>query len=301
MAADPPGCSLGVVGEHLHQVARGDRSRGFAFGQWSSATERAGSGIHVVRLRLSAQRPDRQLLTLVMLEGIELEEPHCVQVRHLVDLCLGQVFHALPQMLRHLRPQAVGVRVVAFVSHHILTDGVDVLQTKGIVNEAVQKVLAEGLTRLAVAEMGVSPGLVALVAEIGALEEVRNPPDATLREGDSHVGIRLQRLQVEPVGGTHRDRHRHGGDPGFDRRLRRCVRCRVTRADMQADRRVVLADGFPEGLPVRVVNAGQTLHGRVLVDGYRRAALGSDPFDLLQGGFHVPGWQNGAGNEAARL
>src|SRR5258707_13972696 len=96
----------------------------------------------------------------MVFERIETEKTHRIQVRDLVYLRIGQVLYRLPQVFRNLRPQGVRVRIVALVRDGVLADGMNTLQAEGIVNEAVEKVSPECLTRLFRLEYRVGPNLV---------------------------------------------------------------------------------------------------------------------------------------------
>src|SRR5450756_1767731 len=121
----------------------------------------------------------------MIFEQVEAEVPHRVPVSDLVDLLVGQMLDGLEKALGHLRPERIRMRIVALVGDHILANVLDAAQAKGIVDEAVEEMTLEGVARLLVLEDGVGPNLVTAVGEVGALEEIRYPADAALRQGNA--------------------------------------------------------------------------------------------------------------------
>ncbi|MCY1531176.1 hypothetical protein D9M68_663940 [compost metagenome] len=134
----------------------------------------------------------------------------------LVDGGVWQVLEGVEQHVSGFRPDGIRVRVVAFVGDVVFADVLEVLQAEAVVDEAGLEVFAEHIARLLAAEVGVGPGLVMLVDEVRALEEVGDPADAALGQGDLQVRVTLQRFQVQPVGSRVHDGDRHGDDPGVD-------------------------------------------------------------------------------------
>ena len=111
----------------------------------------------------------------------------------------------------------------------------------------------------------------------------------------------MQRLQLRPVRHALRDRQRHGRNPGLDGRFQRGMRRRIAAADVQGDRHVGVVHGLEERLPIVVVDAGQALHGRVLVHRDGTEALLGQAVDLGDRGIHVPGRQDAERDETAGI
>ena len=81
-----------------------------------------------------------------------------------------------------------------------------------VVDEAGDDVLVEHLARQLVAEVLAGPVVVALVVVIDSLEEVRDPADAALGQGDLEVRELAQHRRPDQVGGGLDDVHRRQGD-----------------------------------------------------------------------------------------
>src|ERR1700743_302025 len=121
---------LALLGEHLGDVARRDGAMRLALFQRRRAAKGLRRGVHLRRRRLRTQRADSQFLARVMLERIEIEEPHRVLIGDFVDLLVCQVVDAVPKMFGRFGPQRIGMRIVAFIGDHILADKLQALQTE---------------------------------------------------------------------------------------------------------------------------------------------------------------------------
>ena len=140
--------------------------------------------------------------------------------------------------------------------------------------------------------------LVVLVRVVDALEEVRDPTDAALGQGDTQVRELAQHRRPQQVGGAQHDVHRLQGDHA-------CRSARPTtvmtsgrrRTDVQAHDRAGLDARLPERVPVVAVEAGEAELLGVLREGDGVAALGSGAADL--GGHELgdpraAGWSAGS-------
>src|SRR6266850_4920514 len=108
-------------------------------------------------------------------------EPPGVLARHLVRDVVGQVLELLADVLRRLRPHAVGVRVVGAPHQRLHAHLVDELGAYAVVLERRLGLPPPVLARLQLERQVL---VLVLVLEVHAVEHVGDPADAGLAEGD---------------------------------------------------------------------------------------------------------------------
>ena len=118
------------------------------------------------------------------------------------------------------RPRRVRVRVVALPHDVVQVEELAVRDAEPVVDEAREHVLVEDLARQPAAEVLAGPGVVAAVAVVDALEEVRDPADAALRQRDLEVRELPEDRRPDEVGRGLDDVDRGERDQAVDRRVR---------------------------------------------------------------------------------
>ncbi len=176
---------------------------------------------------------------------------------------------------------------------------VEQLGSDRLLDEAHQDVVTEDLGRpTGLREVVLGPAAVTIADVLGAPEEVRDPADVTLGEGELQRGELLPEgrpYQVDQCVDRRRRRHRHG-DPG------RCVRRRGRRArrrpEVTGQHGVVLHTGREQRLPVARVDRGHVERLGVLRERHCVAALLREALDLLRRPLDVVEGQHATRDEA---
>src|SRR5437588_4454544 len=185
-----------ALGDLLGPVGELGRAPGLGV----SLDHAAGPDADVPVAGLGPQRAHGALLPGTVLEGIEVEQAHGVQVGDLVDLVVGHRLQVLHSQLGGLRPRRVGVGVVALPGDVVQVQVMAVLHPEGVVDEAGDDLLVEDLRRQLSAEVLVRPHVVVVVHVVDPLEEVRDPSDAAFGKGDLEVGKLPQNGAEHDVG-----------------------------------------------------------------------------------------------------
>src|SRR6266540_4261248 len=165
---------------------------------------------------LCSERTHRAPLRRAQRERVELVVPHRVAVRELVDELTIEVGEQHLEPLGRRRPRAVGMRVVRFPAHVVDVELVEQLHADPVVDEAAQDPLPEQLARAQALWLLVAhPRVVPVEGVLAPLEEVRDPADVALREGEAERREPLPEVRPQQVAereDAHRRRqvHRHG-------------------------------------------------------------------------------------------
>ncbi len=266
----------------------------------SSCSTTAATRLDVPPDGLGAQRADRAPLARPDRERVVPEEAHRVLVRDRVDLRVGEVgrVELLHHPLGRVRPVRVGVRVVDLDGDAVHADVARELHADGVGDVAEHDVLHEHLARHLRAEVRAGPRLVHAVRVVEALEEVGDPPDATLGQRDGEVGELLEHRRVDEVGRALHDVHRLEHDHHVDRRVDRGHHELARRADVHADDRPVVRARLPDRVPVIGVQARQAERLGVLRERDRVATLLRHPPDLGRARLRVPDHRDRERDEA---
>ena len=99
---------------------------------------------------------------------------------------------SLADFSRRARPRRVGVRVVLLPADVVDTDVVAQLEPDRIGDEAREDVLAEDISRRAIAEILPRPEVMHVVGAVDAIEEIGDPAGSAFGERDAHVGELLE-------------------------------------------------------------------------------------------------------------
>ena len=258
----------------------------------------AGRDVHV--LAQLAQVADRAVgLAAVQREGIEAVFAHDVEVGDLVDHLPVEAIDRGPEVFRHIGPDGVAVRIIAFVGDHVGVHVIEVLHPELVVDEAADDVPLEHVGRTLAAKVGEGPFVVVCIGEVGALEEIGHPADPPFGQGHAQVRIALPEAGEGPVRRRIGDADRHGGDPRVDRAFVGGMQRPRAGADVTVDHDLQLAARLPERFPVFIVDAGQADVGRVVAERDGVDAQRAHPAQLLQRFGHVPGGDQAHRDEPA--
>jgi len=194
---------------------------------------------------------DRRPLPRTDRKRVERKVPHGVLVGDLVDLLVGERGELQLVDLGTVGPRAVRVRKVRLPTDVLDIELVNEAHTYGIIDEAAENPLLEHISRPhGVRESLPRPARVALLNVLSPLEEIRDPPDVTLREREHQIGkappeIGPQQIAQRVDRHHRRESHRHRG--GCVCRGRRGL---GRRTDVQAQDCAHVRARSEEGIPV---------------------------------------------------
>src|SRR5581483_1604797 len=174
-------------------------------------------------------------------------------------------------------------------------------QAERVVDEAGDDVLVEHLARELVAEVLPRPRAVVVVVVVNPLEEVRDPPDAALGQGEADVRELAQHRRPHQVGSRVHDVEGRRRDQGGDGRVGRGDDLLRRRPDVQQEDDPLLRRRPPHRVPVVGVEARPAQLRGVLGEGHGVGALGRHPADLGGHDLGVPDGRDGARDEPARV
>jgi hypothetical protein len=193
------------------------------------------------------------------------------------------------------------VRVVHLPGDVVDADLVAELDAHGVLDEAGQEVAAEDVTRLELAEVLTGPAAVHIVGAIRAVEEVRDPAGATLRERDLELWEAAGNRRPEQVGCGGRDVHRLALDHHVHRGVRSGDDQLARRAEVDRQDGVAVAARLEHRIPVAVVPARAAERYRVLGECHRVTTELGDAADLCGRILGRPDHALGHRDEAIRV
>src|SRR6478609_3967488 len=201
----------------------------------------------------------------------EAVQPLGIAAEQLVLHLRGEVLHGVARDVDAVGPRRVRVRVVGLAHDVVFTEFIQALQSVAVLDDAAEDVVAEQLPDVERVEVGsiacvthelrpaADPVPLFVQYLFCALQEVRRPPELTLRQGDLQVRVALEEPAEQPR------QHRSGRARSTPRKIRHkwCVvaylRQRRGRANVHArDQTEIVGrshDGFP--VAVGVVNGGK--------------------------------------------
>ncbi len=237
----------------------------------------AHQGAQVDAFGLGAERAHGAVLSGNILEGIEVEVLHGIEMGDLVDFIVGNAVQASVENFRRLGPRGVGMRVVAFPGDHVDANFVSVLQPERVVDETGHDLLAEHVAGQFVAEILMGPSLVVPIYVVRALEEIGYPADPALGECKFEVGKFSQDMRPEQITRKVRKAERGVGDHHVDGCVLGCKKHPSPRSDVNRDQGPFVRAGFPEGIPMPIVQAGLADARGILTETHGMASLTRNP------------------------